>query len=163
MHITVPKEDGTKVRQSITSRYTHYTTDVLTQILPKGDLGLPGQWIAPWVEFDYTSADIFCIEKLTITNPDDPSVTYDIIQDWQPNAFDVVAAKPGGNIFSGWESSTGNKITYFVDDCTSDDRLMTQVSKTSHRLVLSETLDTIVFGIVPRSTTNSTTTHQQHC
>ena len=131
LHITVPREDGTEVRQSITSDYTDYTADVITQVLPDGDLGSPDQWIAPWVEFDYTSADIFCIEKLTISNPDAPTITYNIIQDWQPNAFDVVATRPGGDIFDGWESSTGNKITYFRDDCTPEDsNLFTQVSQT---------------------------------
>ena len=123
LRITVPREDGTTVTQRITAGYHRYSQDLLTQVLPDGDLGLPGQWTAPWVEFDYTSANVLCIEQLTISNPVAPSISYDITEDWDPNAWDVVAADPG------WESATGKKITHFAIGCNYDStRSITQVS-----------------------------------
>lgn len=152
LHITVPKEDGTTVRQTITSGYNVYATGVLTQVLPEGDLGSTGQWTAPWVEFDYTSANVLCLEQLTVSNPDDPSISYNIIQDWDPNAWDVTAADPG------WESITGRKITNFAQGCNADPgRQITTVYEMLNRLSINlKPLDAIFLAIVPRYSTNPT-------
>ena len=122
MSLTVPQESGADLKQTITSDYSTRASSLLTATLPQGTLGAPGAWKAPWIQFDYASQNVLCIEKLTVSNPDEPSISYNIVQDYDPNAWDVVASDPG------WTSSTNAKIVHFADSCYYDaTRQITQV------------------------------------
>ena len=122
LHLTIPKEWGSDLRQTITSDYSSRGVTVLESVLPEGTLGAPGEWQPSWIQLDYTSPNVMCIEKLTVSNPDEPSVSYNIVQDYDPTAWDVVASNPG------WTSSTNAKIVHFADSCYYDaTRQITQV------------------------------------
>ena len=121
LHLKVPLEAGGDSRQTITSSYDVTNKQVYVDTL-SGTLGDSSGWTAPWVEFDYTSQDVLCIEKLTVSDTVDTSLVYNIVQDYDPNAFDVVASDPG------WISRTNEKIVHFADSCYYDsNRLITQV------------------------------------
>ena len=121
--MTIPLEFGGESRKTITSRYDSATAQVLTTTL-SGTLGSGGSfWTAPWIKFEYTDADVLCIEKLTVSDTVFPALSYNIVQDYDPNAFDVVASDPG------WTSATNQKVVHFANDCNYDSgRPITQVN-----------------------------------
>lgn len=65
----------------------------------------------------YTARNILCIELLRLENGD---TRYDIIQDYDPFAWDVTK---GGQ---KWVSKTNQKISYWTDNCVEDDRVLTK-------------------------------------
>ena len=65
----------------------------------------------------YTARNILCIELLRMEGN---GYRYDIIQDYDPFAWDVT----NGN--QKWVSKTNKKISYWTDNCIEDDRILTQ-------------------------------------
>lgn len=65
----------------------------------------------------YTARNILCVELLRLENED---IRYNIIQDYDPFAWDVTK---GGQ---KWVSATKRKISYWTDNCIEDTRLLTK-------------------------------------
>lgn len=72
------------------------------------------------ISFRYAAKDIMCIEQLELVSASGMNIS--IIQDYDPYAWDVSK----GN--QDWQSATGAKISYWSDDCSPDDRPLTQTA-----------------------------------
>ena len=76
-----------------------------------------------WVEVSFDAMDILCLETLRLSDSNDPSFAMEIIQDYDPHAWNVNTEQ------QSWESATGREITYYTNDCTEDWRMLSKASK----------------------------------
>ena len=72
------------------------------------------------IEINYTDLDIMCLEMLRLSDQS-TGLVYNIVQDYDPKAYDVNSGDPG------WTSQTGAKIVYFSSDCNEDWRAASKV------------------------------------
>lgn len=114
--------DGGK-RQQVQLPYNVRKADLMTATM-QGDLE-----VADYVHLEYVQRDILCLEKLKLTtmpkNKNDAPKSYNIIQDYDPWAWDVTRGE------QSWVSKTNKKISYWTKDCIEDTRYLTTVSSLS--------------------------------
>ena len=107
------------VKQQVNLPYNVRKADIMKTRM-KGDLSK-----VDWIALDYIQRDILCLEMLRLTplqtNSKDVQPAYNIIQDYDPWAWDVTTGD------QSWQSKTNKKISYWTKDCVEDSRFLTKV------------------------------------
>jgi hypothetical protein len=94
------------------------------------------------VIFSFSAGDILCLEKLEISDPENPSKVRRVVQDYDPNGWDV--SLPENKQFLTWTPLTDNKQSYWTNRCVRDTRNASQYPP--FELACHET---VKFGFTP--------------
>ena len=106
-------------KQQVNLPYNVRNSDIMKTRM-KGDLSK-----VDWISLDYIQRDILCLEMLRLkpvqTNSKGVQPVYNIIQDYDPWAWDVTTGE------QSWQSQSNKKISYWTKDCVEDTRFLTKV------------------------------------